>query len=261
MVAIISLLISILLPSLKSARDQAKFVVCQANVQQISTALHTYAAEYNGWYPVVIRDDGTFQSWPGALARAGIIPASPREPVQYPGGGVSNSVPDDKLGVYQCPLETPRPSSYRPEMYPSLKKKLSYYANFSFVGRATAGGGYKIARGVKVSGVDRPAERILFIEHNAGLTSPPPWYDPWWDHQSATTTSPGWRLSYHGRPGFVHLASKPQHVAIHGDGHVEPHPPEVTFTDLNPRWPEVWAAGASRVTKWKLIGGHWILDD
>ena len=260
-VAIISLLMAILLPSLKNAREQAKFVICQANVQQISTALHTYAAEYNGWYPVVIRDDGTFQSWPGALARAGIIPASPREPVQYPGGGVSNSVPDDKLGVYQCPSELAAPSSYKPELYGNIKRKLSYYANFLFIGRASSGGGYRIARGVKVSSVDRPAERMLFIEHNSGPTSPPPWYDPWWDHQAATTHYFWWRLSDHSRPGFAHLASKPQHVAIHGDGHVEPHAPEVTFSDLNTRWAEFWATGDSRVFKWRLSGGEWIPEN
>ncbi len=43
-VAIIALLISILLPSLKRAREQAKMVACQASLKGISTAGNTYAA-------------------------------------------------------------------------------------------------------------------------------------------------------------------------------------------------------------------------
>ena len=259
-VAIISLLISILLPSLKNAREQAKFIVCQANVQQISTALHTYAAEYSGWYPVVIGDGGGRQSWPGALARAKIIPEGKDEDIRYPSGATGRAVPDKNLGVYQCPLELAAPSSYMPETYGNIKRKLSYCANFLFLGLASSGSG-PIARGVKISSVDRPAERMLFIEHNSGLASLPTWYDPWWDHQAATTHYFWWRLSDHSRPGFAHLASKPQHVAIHGDGHVEPHPPEVTFSDLNTRWDEFWATGNSRIFKWSLIGGKWVPDN
>lgn len=43
-VSIIALLISILLPSLKKAREQAKRAVCCANLKGISTAGQTYAA-------------------------------------------------------------------------------------------------------------------------------------------------------------------------------------------------------------------------
>jgi type II secretory pathway pseudopilin PulG len=61
-VAIISLLISILIPSLKQAKELAKVSVCASNLHNIGTAIHMYAAEYseppiwvvpppdNGWY-------------------------------------------------------------------------------------------------------------------------------------------------------------------------------------------------------------------
>jgi len=55
-VAIIALLISILLPSLADARQQAKRVVCSANLQQIGIALHTCGDENNQCYPT--KDDG-----------------------------------------------------------------------------------------------------------------------------------------------------------------------------------------------------------
>lgn len=48
-VAIIAVLMSILLPSLGSARRQAKTVACAANVRSIGQATMAYAAEYDNW--------------------------------------------------------------------------------------------------------------------------------------------------------------------------------------------------------------------
>lgn len=50
-VSIIALLISILLPSLRKARDQAKTVKCAANERQVGQALAAFIAESNGLYP------------------------------------------------------------------------------------------------------------------------------------------------------------------------------------------------------------------
>ncbi len=48
-VSVIALLISILLPSLKSARSQAKTVVCSANLSNIGKAATGYAMSFGGW--------------------------------------------------------------------------------------------------------------------------------------------------------------------------------------------------------------------
>jgi prepilin-type N-terminal cleavage/methylation domain-containing protein len=50
-VAIIALLISILLPSLQRARDEAQAVVCMSNDRQIVLALAMYQQEHNGYVP------------------------------------------------------------------------------------------------------------------------------------------------------------------------------------------------------------------
>ena len=50
-VAIIALLIAILLPTLGSAREQAKRATCNANLKSIGTALHEYAGAYDGYFP------------------------------------------------------------------------------------------------------------------------------------------------------------------------------------------------------------------
>src|SRR5690606_31119854 len=50
-VAIIALLLSILLPSLKSAREQAKAVKCAANLRGVGQAVHTYLARERAIFP------------------------------------------------------------------------------------------------------------------------------------------------------------------------------------------------------------------
>jgi prepilin-type N-terminal cleavage/methylation domain-containing protein/prepilin-type processing-associated H-X9-DG protein len=50
-VAIIALLISILLPGLGAAREQAKSAVCLSNLKQIGTAMWMYFGEENEWFP------------------------------------------------------------------------------------------------------------------------------------------------------------------------------------------------------------------
>lgn len=50
-VSIIALLISILLPSLKNAREQAQGVACAAGIRGVSTALFMYRSEFNGFVP------------------------------------------------------------------------------------------------------------------------------------------------------------------------------------------------------------------
>ncbi|HPD30848.1 MAG TPA: prepilin-type N-terminal cleavage/methylation domain-containing protein [Phycisphaerae bacterium] len=50
-VAIIALLISILLPSLRQARDLAKRVMCNTNLHDLGICLNTYAHENNAFFP------------------------------------------------------------------------------------------------------------------------------------------------------------------------------------------------------------------
>lgn len=50
-VAIIALLISILLPSLNEAREQAKIAVCLSNLKQIANVAGMYYNEHNNWFP------------------------------------------------------------------------------------------------------------------------------------------------------------------------------------------------------------------
>ena len=61
-VAIIALLISILLPSLSRAREQARTVKCAANLKQFGLGMHMYADGSGGEFPE-IHDGGKYGAW------------------------------------------------------------------------------------------------------------------------------------------------------------------------------------------------------
>ena len=50
-ISIVALLIGMLLPALKKAKESARRAVCLSNQRQISNALHVYANEYGGNFP------------------------------------------------------------------------------------------------------------------------------------------------------------------------------------------------------------------
>jgi prepilin-type N-terminal cleavage/methylation domain-containing protein/prepilin-type processing-associated H-X9-DG protein len=59
-IGIIALLISILLPSLSKAREQAKRVQCASNVRQFCLTLIMYAQNNKGWFPDLGNADHTW---------------------------------------------------------------------------------------------------------------------------------------------------------------------------------------------------------
>ncbi|MCC6679979.1 MAG: prepilin-type N-terminal cleavage/methylation domain-containing protein [Phycisphaeraceae bacterium] len=64
-ISIIALLISILLPALRKARETAKLSLCSANQRQVIMALTTYASDENGQMPAAIcKTTSGSWSWP-----------------------------------------------------------------------------------------------------------------------------------------------------------------------------------------------------
>src|SRR4051812_27159273 len=59
-IGIIALLISILLPSLAKARQQANATKCASNLKQIGNALQMYMNQYKGFVPP-FRNDGRWE--------------------------------------------------------------------------------------------------------------------------------------------------------------------------------------------------------
>src|SRR5256885_11054436 len=56
-IGIIALLISILMPAMSRAREQANGVKCLSNVRQIGMAMYMYATDNKGSYPFGARGD------------------------------------------------------------------------------------------------------------------------------------------------------------------------------------------------------------
>ena len=50
-IAIIALLVSLLLPSLRTAKHLANQAVCAGNTHHVAIALHVYADDWDGWVP------------------------------------------------------------------------------------------------------------------------------------------------------------------------------------------------------------------
>ena len=105
--AILSLLVAILVPSLKQARAQANEVTCRHNHHQIHLAIEIYAHDSKGWYPLVDFENNPHRKLLDALRaeKSGLIDAfyCPQakiiEPVaqntrDYPPVGESTSVID-----------------------------------------------------------------------------------------------------------------------------------------------------------------------
>ncbi len=82
-VAIIALLISILLPALGRAREQARVTKCIANLRSIGQAMHMYFGENNNWFPFEKCD------WPAGF-NAG-LPATAFYYGGHPGRKVDNT--------------------------------------------------------------------------------------------------------------------------------------------------------------------------
>lgn len=62
-VSIIAVLISILLPSLKKAKDVSKQTVCNSNLAQIMKALHTYTMDWKGHLPNSAKGENASLTW------------------------------------------------------------------------------------------------------------------------------------------------------------------------------------------------------
>ncbi|HRX87616.1 MAG TPA: prepilin-type N-terminal cleavage/methylation domain-containing protein, partial [Phycisphaerae bacterium] len=117
-ISIIALLIAILLPSLKSARDQAKAIKCQANVAGIAKASATYQTEENEWLPGSPGTTGTYllPRYNSFNAESENIPVAPVQTWDYAGPLAAvqmsmNSLPQNRAerwkllirDMFECP--------------------------------------------------------------------------------------------------------------------------------------------------------------
>jgi hypothetical protein len=85
------LLVAILLPALRAARESARRVKCAAQLQQVGGALMSYANDNKGWFPAW----SGWHTWPAGLPDDSDGPAWTIELRPYIG--------DPDSAVYRCP--------------------------------------------------------------------------------------------------------------------------------------------------------------
>ena len=105
-IAIVALLIALLLPALKKARDAGRIVVCKSNLHQMGVAAHAYLGDWNDTF-------GSAQSaagWPTIFAYVGktgkggydLHPANKRPMSIY----LDNNIqPESPVAVALCPSD------------------------------------------------------------------------------------------------------------------------------------------------------------
>jgi prepilin-type processing-associated H-X9-DG protein len=134
-IAIIALLLAILMPSLRMARDQAKSVTCRNNLKQIGLAFTLYTEDNEGKFP---RNGGVW-----------IVKFLP-----YIGGQGDKDEDYREMGVYNC------------QSYPNKEQTLDYVIN-SWKDGVTEYIGY-----TPVSDFHRPSSKIFLADNEDGSWRP-----------------------------------------------------------------------------------------
>lgn len=135
-IGVISLLISILMPALNAAREQARAVKCLSNLRQMTIAAHAYVNENGGRYPVGYWG---LDSWDFSITPAGITPG-----LLWAGRGTTQ--------VQQCPSFDGR-SNTPSDPYTGYNYNISYIGHGQFE---------TIQRPAKATQVRHPASTALF---------------------------------------------------------------------------------------------------
>ena len=103
-IAIIALLMAIIMPALRAAKDQARLVICSNNQRQLAIGVNTYMADNDAKMPpCIVLFPGTTDSfsWPNFLNHFG------KAVYQYMG----KYVPD--VGGFMCPMAPANPVDYQ----------------------------------------------------------------------------------------------------------------------------------------------------
>jgi prepilin-type processing-associated H-X9-DG protein len=202
-ISIIALLLAMLLPSFKRAREQARGVTCLSNLRQIAVAAHSYANSHRDRYPIAYHmqltpvfvsyawDFTTLKDWSTDPPCTKVVPG-----LLWEGEGIEK--------VHQCP-------SFRGVHNWLADPYTGYNYNTSYIGH---GSGEAIKQPAKMAEVRNPGRTALFGDgqYSAGANKfmRAPWANPgdaqFWGRSAGTQ-------------GYRHLNRT--NVAF-CDGHAEP---------------------------------------
>ncbi len=163
-ISIISLLVSILLPSISKAKEIAKKAVCSSNQKQLGLAWAMYLQENADTF----YDVACWWIWGGKVGTLG----AGHGPLPFNDPNVIrplNYYVDDTVAVFSCPSDKGRPVTLWSETctYDTVGNSYGY----NCVGYAGAGG----LAGIPTSQVKEPSKTILISD--GGIFGNTPWHD------------------------------------------------------------------------------------
>jgi prepilin-type N-terminal cleavage/methylation domain-containing protein/prepilin-type processing-associated H-X9-DG protein len=134
-IGIIALLISILLPALNKARESAKGVVCQNNLQQIGRMVHLYVAQNKQLLPRGF--ESGVQGWQGILIESNFKHAPIDQLYKYWLPGFTGYANTTAYPTFFCPVMAD--SGYVGNSSPISGYYTNYAINFTVFSSATTG--------------------------------------------------------------------------------------------------------------------------
>lgn len=171
-IAIIAILASMLLPSLKRAKDKAQQITCASNMKQVYLGFANYIGEHNAWFPFCYGNDGNpWNNWKYNLITLNYLVRDVRS--------------NPREIYWDSPLHCPSLSAAGRQYYergldPSeftLQMVEKYYGSYSYPmytrnGRAALGGGGAPANlpPQKIVQVKAPSKVMLLCERGTEET-------------------------------------------------------------------------------------------
>ena len=160
-IAIIAILMSILMPALRAAKDHGKRIVCSSHLKTLGLANVLYSDEADGWYvPIMDRTQEEDDYWPGNVQFRELIGYKPKNIVANEGWNAPREYlcPGDMISIKQR-------QDTQWNNYISYGYNLTdwYFADWYGIGYA----------GHKNTTVPGPANELIFTESND-------WWAWWW---------------------------------------------------------------------------------
>jgi len=166
-IGIIAVLISVLLPSLNKAREQARMIKCASNIRQIYDAMVMYANENRGVLPIA-GFDGETEPYFGLLAaQPGLLDLQNGQLWPYIGGGA-----DRHQSLFLCPSDDDQlvgDDLGGIDSIATYPRNFSYCLNSLLHGQtrgsvSTPAGKMVLWSGVKMVRITQPAYKVLIFD-------------------------------------------------------------------------------------------------